>query len=45
MKITSLLIHKLGLFIEEDIREDETIIKLIKRRVAAEEADALKKQY
>lgn len=45
MKIASSLIHKLGLFIEEDIREDETIIELIGKRVATEEADALEKQY
>jgi SET domain-containing protein len=33
------------LFAEEDIGEDEKIIELIGRRVAAEEADALEKQY
>lgn len=35
----------MGLFTKEDIREEEKIIELIGRRVAAEEADALEKEY
>lgn len=45
MKVASSPIHKLGLFIEEDIGEGEKIIELIGRRVAAEEVDALEKRY
>ncbi|KAH8790902.1 hypothetical protein F5882DRAFT_291677, partial [Hyaloscypha sp. PMI_1271] len=45
VKVASSLIHKLGLFTEEDIREDEMIIELIGRRVTVEEVDALEKHY
>lgn len=45
MKVASSPIHKLGLFTEEDIGEDEMIIELIGRRVTVEEVDALEKHY
>jgi len=45
VKVSLSLIHKLGLFIKEDIREDAIIIKLIRKRVAAKEANTLKKHY
>jgi hypothetical protein len=45
MKVALLLIHKLGLFTKEDIREDKIIIKLIGRRVIVKEVDALEKYY
>ena len=45
MKVASSLIHRLGLFTKEDIGEDEMIIELIGRRVAAAEVDALEKHY
>jgi len=45
MKVVLLLIHKLGLFTKEDIKEDEIIIKLIERRVIAKEVNTLEKYY
>jgi len=45
MKVVLLLIHKLGLFIKEDIREDEIIIELIRRRVIVKEVYTLEKYY
>ena len=45
IKVILLLIHKLGLFTKEDIREDEIIIKLIGRRVIVKEVDTLEKYY
>jgi hypothetical protein len=45
VKVALLLIHRLGLFIKEDIKEDKIIIKLIGRRVVAIKVNALKKHY
>jgi hypothetical protein len=45
IKVILLLIHKLGLFTKEDIKEDKIIIKLIEKRVIVEEVNTLEKYY